>query len=367
MTIVIRVDSSTEIGSGHLMRCLRLATFLKQQEIPVVFIARDLPGNINERVVQAGIELKRLTRSPDGANNSAEIKHAYWLGVTWQADAEETLVLLRGIEPIWLVVDHYALDKRWEEQIRNAFPTMKMLVIDDIADREHCCDILLDQNLFTSNQESRYDQRVPAQCELLLGPTYALLDPIYGSMHQVATNRPLGEPPHLLVYFGAADLAGMTLKVVETLKNGNYDTITRISVIIGKHHRDFSTVAAAAQDGSIRIFDFIDKFPEFLGDVDLMIGAGGSTSWERAALGIPAILYALADNQVGVSRSLSEYGIVSYLGLSSEFDGAKLTEALSTMLGNKNLFLQLRHKNLQICDGRGLERVVTAMKRLKAL
>jgi spore coat polysaccharide biosynthesis predicted glycosyltransferase SpsG len=143
----VRVDSSREIGSGHLMRCLALADALRGEGCRISFISKDLQGSMSYLVEEKGYPVYRLPgrgATPPSADAPA---HALRLGADWETDACETLEALGQGDPAdWLIVDHYALDARWEERLR--VEARRIMVIDDLADRRHECDLLLDCNYY---------------------------------------------------------------------------------------------------------------------------------------------------------------------------------------------------------------------------
>ena len=164
--IVFRVDSSIQIGSGHLMRCLTLADNLNC-ETKTLFIARDLDGNLNN-MISRRFKLSVLPKKNHNNLNGYE----KWLTVSQEQDAQETIEIIKNLKIDLLIVDSYAIDEKWENLIR---PYVKrIMVIDDLANRKHDCDILLDQN-FYCNASNRYKKIVSENCQLLLGPKYVLL------------------------------------------------------------------------------------------------------------------------------------------------------------------------------------------------
>ena len=171
MKIVFRTDASSQIGTGHFMRCLTLADELKKQGAQIRFISRNLPPHLSEMLKAKGVEYIPLitdaTQEPID-----ELTHSNWLGTSQNQDAQATIQALADCSCDFLVVDHYALDKRWESAVR--LSCKKLMVIDDLADRQHDCDVLLDQN-FYADMQTRYIDKVPEHCQLLLGPRYALL------------------------------------------------------------------------------------------------------------------------------------------------------------------------------------------------
>ena len=166
--VAIRVDSSSQIGSGHVMRCLTLSDNLRERGADVVFVCREHVGHLCGFIEEKGYRVQRLPAPVDVCTGLDWNRHASWLGVSREQDADETLEVLRGGGPYdWLIVDHYALDQKWEQCLRPM--TRWLMVIDDLADRSHDCDLLLDQNYYP-DQDRRYESRVPNGCEKLLGP-----------------------------------------------------------------------------------------------------------------------------------------------------------------------------------------------------
>ena len=186
MNIAFRVDASTQIGTGHFMRCLTLADALKQHGAKIRFASRHMPEYLRDMLVVKGHEFMLLDSSPSDAISDG-LSHANWLGTSQHADAQDTVQALSGQTWDWLIVDHYALDARWESALRQT--AKNIFVIDDIADRQHDCDVLLDQNLY-ADMDSRYTGKVPAHCQLLLGPRYALLRDEFRQLREQTSRAP---------------------------------------------------------------------------------------------------------------------------------------------------------------------------------
>jgi UDP-2,4-diacetamido-2,4,6-trideoxy-beta-L-altropyranose hydrolase len=176
MFVIFRVDSSNAIGSGHVMRCLTLADALREKGCTCQFVCRNHLGKLSALIQEKGY---RVTLLPlQEFQVEAYPRHVAWVGADWRTDAKETGALIATLEtpPDWLVVDHYGLDARWETSLRPGVG--RIFVMDDLVDRQHDCDLLLDQNL-VANRASRYVGKVPKHAGLMLGPEYALLQPQY--------------------------------------------------------------------------------------------------------------------------------------------------------------------------------------------
>jgi UDP-2,4-diacetamido-2,4,6-trideoxy-beta-L-altropyranose hydrolase len=229
-TIVFRVDSSTKIGSGHLMRCLALADKLKKQSVDIYFIVRELSGNVNYLIQDNGYQAIYLSKTNVVNCNL----HGYenWLTVTQEEDAYQVIEKLKNVNtPEYLIIDSYAISMRWETLVRPL--VKKIMVIDDLANRKHNCDILLDQNFYL-HKECRYKQLLPESCMLLLGPEFALLrDEFYKyrKKHRVRD----GSIHNILVFFGGIDLTNETMKVLRSLVSLHLTNVT-INVIVGQEN-----------------------------------------------------------------------------------------------------------------------------------
>ena len=163
VNIAFRTDASEQIGTGHFMRCLTLAIELKKNYGQIIFISRNLPRHLIDMLNTNGMIYFPL-KTGTVKEATDELAHANWLGTSQVQDAQYTIQALDNKNWDYIIVDHYALDERWEKLVR--VKCKKLLVIDDIADRKHVCDILLDQNYY-SNINSRYIGKVPENCKLL--------------------------------------------------------------------------------------------------------------------------------------------------------------------------------------------------------
>ena len=207
MRVCFRVDASFQIGSGHVARCKTLANELRNCGVDCHFLCRDLAGNIIESISRDGFTVMTLLddtgTSVCGPDDDYGVPHGAWLETDWMTDAHQTIERLKVAETDWLVVDHYALDARWETHVRPY--VRKVMVIDDLADRKHACDILLDQNL-VPDTELRYRRLISPHCARLIGPQYALLQSAYAAL-RLRTPPRLGPVRRILVF-----LAGQTLQ-----------------------------------------------------------------------------------------------------------------------------------------------------------
>jgi len=357
--VTFRVDASLQIGSGHVMRCLTLADELKHRGANVIFICREHPGHLTSMIENKGYKVELLPRTEiEYISSAKDVAHAAWLGVPLHQDADDTITALKRTKPNWLIVDHYAIDNRWETKLRPYVG--KIMVIDDLADRPHDCDLLLDQNLY-QKLETRYDNMVPQSCHNLLGPKYALLRSEFASARKKLRQRD-GHVRRLLVFFGGVDPTNETEKTLQALI-GNIDHQIEVDVVVGSGniHKEQIQDLCSAQNGFI-FHCQVDNMAELMAAADLAIGAGGTATWERCALGLPAIVISVADNQINIAYSADKAGVVSYLGESSNVKVSELTNKIVSTLSSTNSISCMSIKALNLVDCNGVMRVVAYLE-----
>lgn len=280
-------------------------------------------------------------------------KHANWLGADWKTDAEQTIAAIGETQPDWLIVDHYGIDHRWESRLRTQ--CRRIMAIDDLADRPHDCDLLLDQNL-VPNHETRYNALIPEQSTLLLGPKFALLQPQYAELHlSRSANAP--QAKHILVYFGGADNQNLTTLAVEVLCELNHLNLTA-DVVINPRSRH-----AKAVENQVKHLPWatlhtqLKSLAPLMQQAHLAIGAAGATTWERCCLGLPAITITMADNQLETANYLSQIGAAEYLGPQETITKLTLRAAVERFLRDGGRTSKASAICRKIVDGQGTDRV----------
>lgn len=332
MKIAIRADASPEIGAGHIMRCLTLADAFAQEGADITFLSNDLPKALGDLVIEKGHKAQPLY-------------------------GDDCLPKLTDIQPDWLVVDHYGLDHRFESSMRPA--VRKIMVIDDIADRAHDCDVLLDQNL--GRKATDYRSLVPEHCRLLIGPHHALLRPDFARFREASLNRrTTGVVSHLLISLGGFDRDNITGNVLEALKVCELAADTRISVVMGRDAPwiDAVTAQAATLPWPIDVLIGVSDMARLMADSDLAIGAAGSSTWERCCVGLPTVMIILADNQRGIANAVSaSYGLQP---LEMNFSAADLQRGIGHFRVPEK-YLATVVRSAELCDGRGVSTVIELM------
>jgi len=350
LNVAFRVDASHKIGIGHVMRCITLANALKKNGAHTRFICRHLPKSLHELFSSQGHELVLLNHS--AVNVPVEkLAHSNLLETSQAQDAIDSLKALSDKAWDWLVIDHYAIDAKYEKKLRSA--AKKIFVIDDIADRFHNCDVLLDQNLY-SNMESRYTEKLPKYCQVLLGPKYALLREEFRQLREHVKPR-IGPVGRILIFFGGIDPENLTSRTIEAIKNINTNII--VDVVIGTEHPYRIEIEKSCKINNYNFYVQTKRMAELMAASDLAIGAGGSASWERCCLGLATVSIAFADNQYDIANSLDNVGACIFIGDQESATQKKIESTLELVINDSNLLLSISEKAFSLADGCGAERV----------
>lgn len=356
MKIAFRTDASLRIGSGHVMRCLTLADTLRHKGIESHFLCREHAGHLIELIRQKGYAAHVLPNESGGLMDADDPFHGAWLGTSQQQDARACTAVLQELQPSWLIVDHYALDFRWEQRLRPF--CQRLMVIDDLADRPHQCDLLLDQNV--GRTEAAYSGLVGPATKLLIGPQYALLRPEFAQWREYSLQRRANpQLKHMLITMGGVDKNDATGRVLEALRRCDFPAELSVTVVMGSLSPWLAQVRerAAKMPWPTTVLVGINNMAQLMAESDLAIGAAGSTSWERCCLGLPTIQVILADNQKEVARTLVDLG--SAFLLNEKFE---LTEIIRQL--DRETLQHMSAQASAICNGTGATKVVCALQEL---
>lgn len=346
---IFRVDASSSIGSGHLLRCLTLACGLRSKDIEVVFICRKSDSDLFDLILEEGFRLifldKEVVKKGSDFNDL-------------DSELSKEAISILGKRVDWLIVDHYELDYRWEERLKDYVG--HIMVIDDLSNRLHSCTLLLDQGYGSS--PDRYNELTCNTSDLLLGINYSLLRPEFlNSRNTVTPPNLLDENLSLHIFFGMYDTGEMTLRATRWLLEGLPSV--KVRVVIGS-----ATSAIKEYE------DLGDKYPgrlewrlrpknvaSFMASCHAAIGAPGMSTWERACLGLPSLYIATTENQIPILERLKNEEVCDYMGYYKDITEDTFIEKTQKFLSNSDFLIALRNKSMKLCDGRGCERVVLKM------
>lgn len=354
MHFAFRTDASLHIGTGHVMRCLTLADALRERGAHSTFICRPHVGHLLDLIQQRGHTAKALASVDETFTAPADPCHAQWLGTDWASDAQQTQQALGDQVVDWLVVDHYALDAQWERRLARHY--RKLMVIDDLADRYHACDLLLDQTF--GRDAADYRPLVPADCRLLCGSNYALLRPEFAALRPYSLQR-RARPAlrELLITMGGVDMHNATGQVLQALRTCHLPADCRITVVLGATAPWLDEVKRLAQDMPLptRVRVGISDMAQLMADSDLAIGAAGATSWERCCLGLPSIVLNAAENQRFILSQLKLVKAAVAINLTNEKLESTLSRLIEKFREPKNLS-KMTKIAAAVSDGMGAQR-----------
>ncbi len=342
-TIALRVDASTQIGTGHIMRCLTIADSLHRSSVRVIFICRSLLGNWISILQDRGFETIVL-----------ETDDELWDG---DRDAQLTVEHLKTqqIFPDWLIIDQYQIGQDWQKLVRPAVG--KIMVVDDLADRTHDCDLLLDQNLYP-NYASRYAGLVPKACQCLLGPHYLILRDEFRSINRIVQKSlPLQKMPQkILLTFGGSDPFRLTERVLNSLSSQGQPLEVRVLLGTSFLRKDSLAELIKTLPFSVEILTGITEMMTQFQWADCAISAGGLTTYELAYVGLPALIIAAVDAQAEVAAEMAHLKIHQYAGHADELNETQLIEKVANFLNGLSCYDS--QPRIQI-DAYGIDRVLT--------
>lgn len=355
-TIAFRVDASPVLATGHFMRCLTLAIGLKKlfTDANIIFICNLLPENLISQLTQNSIKLINLPFDIDSSS--------------WQQndDAQATISAIEksNLDTIdLLIVDHYQIDYQWQKQLQPYFT--QLLVIDDLANRHHCADFLLDQTL--NRQPNDYSGLLEPKCQLLLGQTFMLLrDEFKELISQAKKKRQQTKKiQNILINLGGMDNDNVTSYVISAMidyHKKNPSEFLNVEVIMGSQSKHLLAVQSLIStlhwiELTIDCHDMAHKIL----NADLAIGACGTTAWERCSLGLPTLGIILADNQQWVNISLAEQSAIIDLGNYKTLTSTAIINAIKHIKAQPQIYQTMVKNSFNCCDGLGLERLLTRL------
>jgi UDP-2,4-diacetamido-2,4,6-trideoxy-beta-L-altropyranose hydrolase len=232
------------------------------------------------------------------------------------------------------------------------------MAVDDLADRPHECDVLLDQN-FANPLHDRYAALLPDNVRVLLGPHYALLRPEFAQLRETALARRHGQIAHVLVSMGATDPANDTAIVLAGLA-GRATAWASLDVVIGEgnpHRLEVRALCERIPTAKLHIQTL--RMAELMTHADLAVSGCGSTSWERCVLGLPAVATIQSPDQAASAVALQRLGAQRVAGRSGELTAADYDRAVGEV--SPRDLIAMSSASARVCDGRGAARVATQL------
>lgn len=330
MNVLIRVDSSCEVGSGHAMRCLTLAEQLKEKGAHVIFISGNAPGNLNGLIRGCGFTVFEVD------SNLVDYNDFYHFQLI------ELCLKLFGLmgKIDYLVIDSYKISFQFEKMLRAISP--KIVVIDDLADKCHDCDILLNQN-YGATFEGLYAKLLPANCITLIGTSYMLLRPEFFEIKKSDQNIHDPKTKRILIFMGGADILNLTSVILKEFKDNFFPELA-FDVVVGSsnHHID-SIREICATIKACKLHINTNNMAQLIANAHIGVGAAGSSMWERCYLGLPTITVGVAENQYQIADEVAKAGAIYYLGDALNLPSGSYRKALNFFLDNPNKLNQMKN------------------------
>lgn len=350
MKILIRVDASSNIGNGHLMRCLTLARALKKKEYDITFLCNQENKDQIKSLIKNDFSIIYFNNKANFNDNNDDYQ------------LQDAIACAKAIASLAVfdlcIVDHYNLSKPW--QLRLSKQTKRMMVIDDLANREHYADILLDQSL--GRQDCDYQKIVPKHCLLLTGSKYILLRSEFITFRKESINSHLtiNKIEKVLISLGGTDPNNITEKVVKALISLKYSIpALTAKVILASNAPHISKIKNYSQKYSwITLLIDTQEMAKQMLSADLAIGASGSTAWERCCLGLPTLSIITASNQEFISRKLEDENAHINLGFAKSLTTTNIVKQVMILAEEHGKYNTMVRNSNVICDGLGVQRVV---------
>lgn len=367
MNIVFRVDASKLIGHGHVYRCLTLADALSRHQAKVEFITRQLSGSLEDLIRRSGYRVHELPFTKNTSGNRTSSRHDNThksLDIGIERDWKETARVLQQIGSVdLLVVDHYSIDQSWEGPIRNY--CARILVIDDLANRVHDADILVDQTLGRKSEE--YTGLLPAGAKILTGSSYVMVRAEFLRWRRLSLARRIEGGPvnRLQVALGGTAPTRAYWTVLEALSNldnpfkGTTELVLGVNSIIADSLRNSGHKLECRVETCVGVSNMAERMTS----AQMAVGAAGTTSWERCCVGLPSIIIVMADNQLGIAKELEAAGAASVAGRFEAIscEPRLLTDALDPLLRDARKLALMSRRAAALVDGNGAERVCEAV------
>lgn len=301
MNIFFRVDSSNIIGTGHIIRCLKLASFFPKDDI--YFICKKFKGNLNSKVTSNNYILFELN-TPN--NNICLEDTSTWLGEDYEVDANKTIDILKNHNVDILFIDNYAINYKWEKMVKKY--VKNMVLIDDFVQRKHDCDYIING---IEEDKNKYSNICNADCKLLLGPEYFIINKEF---FDLAPYKKFNNTIKcIFVFISGSDNDNYTFKIMKFLQN-KFNSI-KFNILIGKSNFNKDQIEKLCKANiNYNFYYDVENVYDIMFEADLCIGSLGQNFIERMVFGIPSIVFTLADNQLEFLDKYKDKEIFLYCG-----------------------------------------------------
>ena len=356
LRVVMRADASTQIGLGHVKRCLSLAEALSAAGCEVCLVSRDLGVDIHALAATQGVELELLPRPAGELPVEADVAHAHWAGVPWSQDVQESLAAVAGRHVDWFIVDHYAFDARWHHAAGKA-SNASIAVIDDLADRSLEASIVVDHT-YAVDHRTKYAGRVDPRARILGGPRYALLSSVYADAAPYKFSDRVGS---IGIFMGGLDASNRTSVVMQACREeAGYAGSIEIATTSSNPNVPSLLTQAERWPRTVVYTDMPD-LARFFARHDLQIGAGGGAMWERCRVGAPTLALVCAQNQRAVISALKDLDVIATVEPFDDLSAGNIGHAVRSLIHDPEARRRIACRARVLVDGLGARRVALAL------
>ena len=335
---VIRADAGSHVGGGHILRCLSIAFELHREGWSVALVTIRETDDALDGLIPDWVE--KVFLKPEETCDPHAMRDAVPSGCRL------------------LIVDHYDLDESYESSLRGW--AEQILVVDDLANRPHNCDFLVDHTYGRDRDD--YKKSVPPHCTLMCGSDYMLLRSEFARRRLRGVRSPddAFPPRRVLVFMGMGDADCLSVRALSALIESKLGLQTR--VLLGALSPAVApAIELAEKHSNIEVLVNAPDMAAHLEWADFAIGTAGTSAWERCCLAIPTIALKITDhtndNQRVVADALRENGGALDLGEGKNVSVSEFSSILRQFASDKNQYKDLSISAAKMCDGLGTSRV----------
>jgi UDP-2,4-diacetamido-2,4,6-trideoxy-beta-L-altropyranose hydrolase len=341
--LVLRADATADSGTGHMMRTLALTQTWLDAGGTARWLVAAAPPSLLERIGREGVELVRIDAAPGSAGDAAGLS-----------------AVLRADRAAVAVIDGTGFKTDYVDALGDV--ASRVLIIDDMADRpSYPVGFLLNQNAHAD----RHDYPADATCLFLLGIRFVLLRREFLPAPPPRTSPPVAR--HLLVTFGGADPTGMTVRTIAALRHlpGALRETLQVRIVVGAANPDGARIDTAVADPDLGyravIARAVDDMPAQMAWADLAVTSGGSTVWELARTGCPAIVVETAPVERRLVSGLERVGLFGHLGPEAELDPRSMADDIAAKAQDVAWRMKMTALGMHLIDGGGARRVADVL------
>ena len=339
INVCIRADGNSKIGMGHLMRTLSIAIALKEKQVKVFYITKELESKIF--LEEKGFQAYLVTRTGDDICD----------------EIPATLDIIAEQKPKLCLVDTYEASETYLAELNERIPTV---YLDDLGRMNLPVSGLINYNIY--GNEMGYEQSYSADTQLLLGSKYAPVKPQFLETEYTVSDH----VQNIMITMGGSDALNITGQLIDKLLPVLPSGVT-ITAICGRFNPHLSAMQNLAQtDTRLIVRTDVPDMWNVMAETDLAIASASSTMYELSTLGVPTVCCYYVENQRRIAEGFAKIGVCNAGDFSKNPEEVllKITNEVENLLQDKAKRKELSTKIKEICDGKGASHIADALLRL---